>query len=234
MRIPCRAVLLDAAGVIVLPDRALVAGALAGVGIEIDPAAVAPAHYRAVRRLDRAPSEHGGYLHALCEALGVPAARLPVAASALAELEDRRTRARVLWSEPTPGALRTIAALRHAGVAVLVVTNSDGHAAENLRDAGICDTAPGAAATVTAVIDSAVVGAAKPDPRIFDVALRTARVPPGAAVHIGDTLRADVDGALAAGIVPIHLDPGRACRGEHRHVRSLAGVWQHVRAPATN
>ena len=53
-RIACRAVFLDAGGVIVLPDRHLLAGALARVGIDIDPSAVPHAHYRAVRALDHA------------------------------------------------------------------------------------------------------------------------------------------------------------------------------------
>ena len=52
-RIACRAVFLDAGGVLVLPDRRLLAGALARAGIDIDPDAVPRAHYRAVRALDR-------------------------------------------------------------------------------------------------------------------------------------------------------------------------------------
>src|SRR5437660_115894 len=84
--------------------------------------------------------------------------------------------------------------------AVLLVTNADGHAAENLRDAGICATAPGAGSLVTAVIDSGLVGCAKPDPEIFRIALRHAQVAAGSAVHVGDTLAYDVAGAREAGI----------------------------------
>lgn len=215
--------LLDAGGVIVLPNRMLVAAALSRAGIGIDPARVAPAHYRAVRRLDCDPQARGradAYLNALCVALEVPRPHLVAAVGALSKLADRAASGKILWSEPAPGALLAIAALRRAGVAVVVVTNSDGHAAENLRDAGV---------TVAAVIDSALVGASKPDPRIFRVALQCAGVDAAAAVHVGDTLSADVDGAAAAGIAALHLDPSRVCRArDHRHIRSLAGIWRHV------
>jgi putative hydrolase of the HAD superfamily len=225
-------VLLDAAGVIALPNRGLVRDALAGAGITIDPASVPGAHYRAARALDRSPPEHDvadTYLPALCAALGVGSGQLAGAVRALA----RRARSgERLWSEPGPDATAVIAALTAGGIAVLVVTNSDGHAAENLRDAGICQTGPGPGASVSAVVDSALVGSAKPDPGIFRAALRAAGVAPSEAVHVGDRVSTDVAGALAAGIVPIHLDPYRGCRDSgHRHVRSLRGIWRHVAAP---
>ncbi len=133
--------LLDAGGVIVLPQRMLVAQALLHAGVPIDPERVAPAHYQAVRRLDRDPQARqapDAYLDALCVALDVPRRRLRSALGALATVADRSASGEILWSEPAPDALTTITALQRAGIAVLIVTNSDGHAAENLRDAGIC------------------------------------------------------------------------------------------------
>ena len=226
---------LDGGGVIVLPDRGLVRDTLAELGIDVDASAVSRAHYRAVRQLDlgqSADSNPGGYLGTLCRALGVPAERLADATRALSRLADRSVSGKVLWSEATPNAQQTIGALGRAGIAVLIVTNSDGHASENLRDAGICQTAPGAGATVTAVIDSALVGSAKPDPEIFRIALQRANVDPTSVVHVGDMVSTDVGGARAAGIVPIHLDPRRCCRAhDHRHIRSLASIWRHVAPP---
>ena len=235
IRIRCDAVFLDAGGVIVLPDHGLVAAALAGVGVEIDASSVGAAHYRAIRRLDRDPQLRGAadaYLLALCSALGVLDQRLPPAAHVLSQLAQRDRSGEILWSQPAPNALRTIAALQRAGIKVLVVTNSDGHAAENLRDAGVCQVTPGAGVTVTDVIDSAIVGSAKPNPGIFREALRRAEAKPTSVVHVGDMLSADIDGARRAGINPIHLDPGRACRTrDHRHIRSLNGIWSHVARP---
>jgi putative hydrolase of the HAD superfamily len=232
VRIPCRAAFLDAGGVIVLPHHGLVADALARVGIHIDARSVSAAHYRAVRRLDRDPEWRGApeaYLQALCSALAVSHERLPVAVRALTHLADRDRSGEILWSQPIPHALRTIAALERAGIRVLVVTNSDGHAAENLRDACVCQTGTGAGVTVTDMIDSAVVGSAKPDAGIFRAALRRADAKPTSVVHVGDMLCTDIDGARRAGIRPIHLDPDRSCRStDHRHIRSLNGIWRHV------
>lgn len=187
------------------------------------------AHYGAVHEIDRAgrTGPDDGYGERFCTALGVPPAGLAAAVAALSELGDSRRSGHVLWSEPTPEAMPVIEALRRGGLAVIIVTNSDGHAAENLEAAGILERT---GLSPSAVIDSAVVGSIKPDRRIFEVALAAAGVRPDQAVHVGDMLSTDVRGASAMGITPIHLDPYRRCRsGEHRHVRSLPGIWAHVR-----
>jgi putative hydrolase of the HAD superfamily len=50
-------------------------------------------------------------------------------------------------------------------------------------------------------------------------------VAPERALHIGDTVGADVDGALAAGVRPVHLDPYGFCRDDsHPHVPDLPTV----------
>lgn len=221
-RIPCRAVLLDAGGVLVLPDRHLLASALAGAGIVIDPDAVPRAHYRAVRSVDRAgaaTSTRLDYPRTLFRQLGIVPGRTADASAVWERLANRDTSHDVLWREPTPGAHRTIASLRSAGILTLIVTNSDGHGEENLRASGFD----------LPVIDSAVVGAAKPDPHIFHLALARAGAGAGETVHVGDALSNDVAGARAAGITPIHYDPLRLCRAvDHRHVRALPGIWRHV------
>jgi putative hydrolase of the HAD superfamily len=230
-RLPCSAVFLDAGGVIVLPRGDLVRSALERIRVRCDENDVARAHYRAVRRLDRSVVRGDGldYLASLCGELGVPAERMEDAVGGLTELADRRRSGEILWSAPAPHAVQTIDGLGRDGIAVVVVTNSDGHAAENLRDAGICQTGAGQGAVVAGVIDSAVVGATKPDPAIFRTALAHAGVDPTEVVHIGDLVSVDVVGARSAGIVPIHLDPERRCRAsDHRHLRWLNGIWRHV------
>jgi putative hydrolase of the HAD superfamily len=230
-KVRCQAVFLDGGGVIVLPHGGLVRAALGGLGIEIDASLVPRAHYRAVRQIDRgwADSSATAYLREFCRGLGVPAAGVEDAVAALLHLADRGRSGEILWSQPAPHAIATIEALRSAGLPVFVVTNSDGHAAESLRDAGICQTATGNGAIVTDVVDSGRVGSEKPDPGIFRVALERAGVDPTAVVHVGDMLSTDVLGARAAGIVPIHLDPYRRCRSPaHRHIRALNSIWRHV------
>ena len=84
------------------------------------------------------------------------------------------------------------------------------------------------------ILDSAVVGVAKPDPEIFRLALDALGVPAGGAVlHVGDSLRYDVAGALAAGLQPVHMDPYGFCSAPdgHSHVRSLAELAELVSSP---
>ena len=56
------------------------------------------------------------------------------------------------------------------------------------------------------ILASAVVGAAKPHPKIFEEALKKADVRPHEAIHVGDSLEDDVKGAEGAGIRAVFLD----------------------------
>ncbi|MFY7671354.1 YjjG family noncanonical pyrimidine nucleotidase [Tenacibaculum sp. MEBiC06402] len=55
------------------------------------------------------------------------------------------------------------------------------------------------------VVTSESVGVKKPNPKVFEFALEKAKVVPNKAIMVGDSLEADVFGALAVGISPIHL-----------------------------
>ena len=119
-----------------------------------------------------------------------------------------------------------------------VVSNSDGTVEAELRRLGVCYAPDGAArlrrtpaVPVGVVVDSAVVGVAKPDPAIFSIALDALGVPASETVlHVGDSLRYDVAGALAAGLQPVHLDPYGFCPapGGHPHVRTLAELADNI------
>jgi FMN phosphatase YigB (HAD superfamily) len=52
-------------------------------------------------------------------------------------------------------------------------------------------------------VSSAELGAAKPAPAAFRRALTLAGVPAAEAVHVGDRVEEDVEGARAAGIAPV-------------------------------
>lgn len=92
-----------------------------------------------------------------------------------------------------PDALPALEQLRARGQRIVVVSNWDASLHERLEETGLAPLVDGAVA-------SAELGHAKPDPRIFAYALALAGAPPGAALHAGDTLEADVEGALAAGL----------------------------------
>lgn len=61
---------------------------------------------------------------------------------------------------------------------------------------------------------SARVGFEKPHPEIFRYALTQAGVAPGEAIHVGDHIDADVQGAQAVGIAPVLIDRHERFRPE--------------------
>jgi len=74
-----------------------------------------------------------------------------------------------------------------------VVSNFYGNVDRVLAETGI-------ASLLSTVVDSAVVGFAKPDPRIFACALRALRCRAGETLHVGDSYARDIIGARAAGL----------------------------------
>ena len=56
------------------------------------------------------------------------------------------------------------------------------------------------------VLCSGELGAGKPDPAIFHLALDKLNIAPGEAMHVGDSLTTDVAGAKAAGITAVWLN----------------------------
>jgi putative hydrolase of the HAD superfamily len=92
-----------------------------------------------------------------------------------------------------PGVLRE---LRRRGEAIVVVSNWDVSLHDVLERTALRPL-------VDAVVTSAELGVAKPDRRIFEHALGLAGATPAEAVHAGDDLRADVEGARGAGIAAV-------------------------------
>jgi putative hydrolase of the HAD superfamily len=230
------AVLLDVTGVLIFPQPDFMLAQLQTAGLAPDRALLDQAHYRAMAAQDtagrssRAGGWWPGYLEAYFAACGVPADQCP----ALAEQAAAAT-TRGLWTyvgDETRAGLRALAAL---GVPMGVVSNSDGRLQAALARLGLCyvpgpDTEP-SGIPVGVVVDSAQAGVAKPDPAIFGVALDALGVPASASVlHVGDSLRSDVEGALAAGLRPVHLDPYGFCPSPdgHGHTTSLAALAQAV------
>jgi REG-2-like HAD superfamily hydrolase len=103
---------------------------------------------------------------------------------------------------PYPEAPEVLEELRRRGLRLAVVSNWEPDLPEVLQRAGL-------AGYFDAVVASALVGAAKPDPRIFRVALDAVGVRPQEAVHVGDSYEADVRGARGAGVYPVLIDRDR-------------------------
>lgn len=95
--------------------------------------------------------------------------------------------------EPYPDALPALEELRAAGLRLVIVSNWDCSLPDWLGPTGLLEA-------VDHVISSAEAGAAKPDPAVFARALALAGATPSQALHVGDSLVNDVEGARAAGI----------------------------------
>ena len=234
------AVFLDVGGVFHLPSPEIIGPALRRVGVGdggLDPAVLDRAHYAGAKALEVWPTGDvrvgvwAAYERAYALEVGVAGNRLE---EAIAELDAAFERPGV-WSRLAPGSMDGLRALADTGVTLAIVSNSDGTLEDRLRAEGICQVGPGAGVPMTIVIDSDArgVGVAKPDPAIFAIALEACGVAPERALHIGDTVGADVDGALAAGVRPLHLDPYGFCEDHsHPHIRDLASVAAALRSGA--
>jgi putative hydrolase of the HAD superfamily len=88
--------------------------------------------------------------------------------------------------------------LRSRGLRLVVVSNWDCALPDVLERVGL-------RALVDAVVTSAVVGASKPGREIFEAGLAAAGCRAPEAVHVGDSVEHDVQGARAAGIRPLLL-----------------------------
>lgn len=200
------AVLFDAGGVLVLPDPTVLAPLLAPHGGTPDIAAHRRAHYAAMAAKSAAAAgemDWQVYDLAYVRWVGVADEHVEHAAELL-----NRTRTALLWRWPIPETISAIAELAAAGVPMGVVSNAAGQVEAELARAGVCQVGSGPCAAMRVIVDSTVVGVAKPDPAIFDHAEAHF---PGIAreriAYVGDSVTMDIGGATAAGLHPILIDP---------------------------
>ncbi len=109
-----------------------------------------------------------------------------------------------------------LAELRRMGLRLVCVSNWDVSLGEVLSRCGL-------GAALDGVVTSAGVGARKPDPAIFEAALRVGGCSAREALHVGDTPAEDSAGARAAGIRSLTID-----RGGGAEIDSLACIRHHL------
>ncbi|MBI1728522.1 MAG: HAD family hydrolase [Candidatus Rokubacteria bacterium] len=201
-----RAVLFDAGNTLLRMNYPAIADHLRTRGREVSIEAIEEAELRARVRLDaelaRGASTEGrtaqdSYLAYLLEGIGIAA---PDEVEAAADFRRSYNAPAGLFNIADPAALRAIQQVKSAGLVAGVVSNSNGWARALLAGAGLGDA-------LDFVIDSAVVGVEKPDPRIFRLGLEQAGVAAHEAVYVGDLYSVDVLGSRAAGLGAILLDP---------------------------
>jgi RimJ/RimL family protein N-acetyltransferase len=135
---------------------------------------------------------------------------------------------------PAPGAADALAQLVASGYGVAVVSNTEhGEIADVLARTNVCSV-NGEGTNIAAVIDSNVIGVAKPDPRPFELAFAALNESASTCIHIGDSLHSDVVGARGVGMEVVHVDPIALCAdSDHRHAASFAAFVSELLAEVT-
>lgn len=200
------AILFDAGGIFLLPDPTVLGPLLAYHGGDPSVAAHRRAHYAGMAAKSAAGAIErfwNDYNTAYVRAVGVPELEVELAATVLEQTRNAYT-----WRWVIPESLVALQALHALDVPMGVVSNASGQIAEVLARSAVCQEGEGPHTPVRVIIDSHVVGVAKPDPRIFDFALEHfPGVDRGRIAYVGDSVTMDVGGARAAGLHPILLDP---------------------------
>lgn len=176
-----RSLLAEAAGVDV-PDEL----AAAAFRAEIDHYVAHHLEGRDAESLDRLRDDCAAVLH---DALGHAAAGVERSVVRRAMLDSIRF-------DSYADAVPALQWLRRGGLLLVVASNWDCSLRQVLYDAGLLDL-------VDSVVPSALAGAAKPDPALFETALGSVGCSPAEALHVGDSVDNDVAGAIVAGVAPV-------------------------------
>ena len=192
-------------------DSRLLAERLAERGVVLDAAdadresAAAWQAYNQAKRAGGAGSRVWAVLmRTLLSGAGAPPNRIEELVDWLWSEQPKRN----LWRRPIPGMVELARELREAGVAVGVLSNSEGRLAELISELGW-------GRVFQVVVDSGRLPFEKPDPRIFEHAAAALGVSLDALIHVGDAWEADVRGALGVGARAIYFgDEPRECHSD--------------------
>ncbi len=200
-----RAILLDAGNTLIFADRARILELYRAEGVESDESRVFRAELEARAEL-AARVEEGAvgtephlwrdYFVTLFRRSGVPEEALDAVGRRLRDAHHRDH----LWTHVEPGTGAALEALLERGYRLAVISNADGRVEGVLERTGLRDY-------MEFVLDSAVVGVEKPDPRIFHEGLRRLGLVAEEALYVGDLYPVDVVGARNAGMDALLLDP---------------------------
>jgi putative hydrolase of the HAD superfamily len=215
-----KALLFDFGGTLAFLDYELLAREFSRPGRELDALALEYAEYQGRAVLDRfMMGERRGdvndgyqqFFRGWMRAAGIPDQEMLEYATRFQEIHRERT----LWRVVRPGTCEALERLKSQGLKLAVVSNADGNVERNAKDFGL-------APFFDTIVDSHLVGVAKPDPRIFRIALQRLGVSPEEACYAGDIYSIDMVGARAAGIEAALIDQhDRYHWVEHRKIRHV-------------
>jgi putative hydrolase of the HAD superfamily len=200
-----KAIIFDVGNTLVWLDHPYLVELLREHGVEATEEEIVAAEYGSKRVLDemvrsgRAGTDESRgrvYFQEIFRQLGLAdEAFAPVAQRLWARHAERN-----LWGRVHERTAETLAELRRRGLRLGVISNADGRVEALLETVGLREH-------FDFVIDSALVGMEKPDPRIFRMGLERLGVAPEEAVYVGDIYEIDVVGARGAGMAAVLVDP---------------------------
>jgi HAD superfamily hydrolase (TIGR01549 family) len=201
---PITTLFLDAGGVIVVPNWHRVSSALAAHGVGVSAEALERADPVARRDLDlglakRANDQQRGWLYFDLMLTYAGVALSESTQAALADLQAYHADQN-LWEKIPDGVPEALDAFRALGLKLVVVSNANGRARFLLERLGLANR-------LEMVLDSHEEGVEKPDPRFFQIAIERSGASPESTMHVGDLYHVDVEGARAAGLRAMLLDP---------------------------
>lgn len=204
-----RACIFDAGGTLVHPDWPRLS-AIAGIvsGSVFEPAEMSAAFAAALRDVGVEMQREGFVLpeemkrphwtfKRMYRALGLDEA---TCASVIERLGVSHLE-RHIWCALDSDAPRVLGELKRQGLIVAVISNTeDGRLKDSLETAGISDR-------FDLLVDSHLVGYRKPEPAIFQFALKTLKLEAADAAYVGDSYAHDALAAQGSGLRGILLDP---------------------------
>ena len=225
---------LDAGNTIIFLDHARLEAIAREAGLDVPAATLIECEGQAKRALSgEGALVDVGWSHKLAPGaaswgvmLGTLFARAGISPGDLPVLLDRLWESHVkhnLYSKVPEGFSDAMADLRARGVNVAVVSNSEGMLESLFADLGILGC-------FDTVVDSAKVGVEKPDARIFEIACERTNTTPARALHLGDTMATDIDGARNAGMRAALVDPFGHYAGLHPEVPRVESAVAAARA----
>ena len=201
------AVLIDVGGVFFIPNHEVLRPLLADLGVQ------SPEHDRFHRAHFEGIAHRPGnddddsfwrnYNNQYVDALGIGADDRDRVAHAVHDVWMSGQR---LWTWRQDHEVAALARIAE-NIRIGIVSNADGTVEIELQRSRVCQVGDGPATAVEVIVDSTVVGVAKPDPEIFRFALEPMGLRPDQCIYVGDTYRYDVVGARRAGLQPVLLDP---------------------------
>jgi putative hydrolase of the HAD superfamily len=215
-----KAMLFDFGGTLAFLDFDLLAREFSREGRKLDPLALEHAEYAGRAAIDRVlmnpgtevATSYGEFFRAWMAAAGIPDEEILAHGARFTAIHREAT----LWRVVRHGTFEALERLKSAGYKLAIVSNAEGQVEADARRFGL-------APFFDVIIDSHVVGVAKPDPRIFEITLERLGLAPDEVRFAGDIYSIDVLGARAAGIEARLIDQhDRYTWVDHHKIKHIA------------